>query len=115
MLLLFFFTVFLWNEIFKLCCDTRFQRAFTACGFVYKVITLFGSNQSNYIVNANACSKRMLKTHVATQFWSAIYCFLKDRCNFRQMIIRIVGENLEYENFDWLNQQADISTFTIVN
>jgi len=32
--------------------------------FVFKVITLVGSNQSNYFENATACSK---KTRVATQ------------------------------------------------
>jgi len=51
----------------KLCCDSRFQRAFTACSCVFKVITLIGSNQGNYIENATACSKRTLKTTVATQ------------------------------------------------
>ncbi len=32
----------------KLRCDTGFQRAFTACGCVFKVIMLVGSDQSNY-------------------------------------------------------------------
>jgi len=32
----------------KLRCDSRFQRAFTACSGVFKVITLIGSNQGNY-------------------------------------------------------------------
>ena len=48
-------------------CHTRFQRAFTACCCVFKVITLVGSNQGNYFENANACSKRTLKTRVATR------------------------------------------------
>jgi len=51
----------------KLCCDCRFQRAFTACSCVFKVITLVGSNQGNYFENATACSKRTLKTTVVTQ------------------------------------------------
>ena len=34
---------------------------------VFKEITLVGSNQSNYFENANAYSKRTLKTRVATR------------------------------------------------
>jgi hypothetical protein len=48
-------------------CDERFTHAFTACGCVFKEITLVGSKQVNYFENATACSKRMLKTTVATQ------------------------------------------------
>ena len=32
------------NTSFKLRCDTRFQREFTASGCVFKVITLVGAN-----------------------------------------------------------------------
>jgi len=39
----------------------------TACGCVFKEITLVGSNQGNFLENATACSKRMRKTTVATQ------------------------------------------------
>jgi len=51
----------------KLRCDTRFQRAFTTCSCVFKVITLVWANKCNYFENATACSKRKLKTTVATQ------------------------------------------------
>jgi len=53
----------------KLRCDERFTHAFTACSCVLKAITLFGSNQGNYFENAIACSKRTLKTTVATQLY----------------------------------------------
>jgi hypothetical protein len=53
--------------MFKLRCDGRFTHAFTACVCVFKEITLVGSNQGNYFENATACSKRTLKTTVATQ------------------------------------------------
>jgi len=43
------------------------QRAFTSCSCVFKVNTLIGSNQGNFFENATACSKRTLKTTVATQ------------------------------------------------
>jgi len=43
------------------------MHAFTACGCVFKEITLVDSNQGNYFENATACSKRTLKTTVATQ------------------------------------------------
>jgi len=49
----------------KLRCDERFTHAFTACGCVFKEITLVGSNQGNFFENATACSKRTLKTTVA--------------------------------------------------
>jgi hypothetical protein len=52
---------------FKLRCDTRFQRAFTACSCVFEVITLISASQRNYFENATACSKRTLKMPVATQ------------------------------------------------
>jgi len=55
-------------NIFKLSCDSRFQRAFTAFSCAFKVITLVGSNQGTYFVNATACSKRTLKTTVKTLF-----------------------------------------------
>jgi len=51
----------------KLSCDSRFQRAFTACCCIFKVITLVWANQGNYFENTNACSKHTLKTTVATQ------------------------------------------------
>ena len=51
----------------KLRCDERFTHAFTACSCVFKENTLVGSNQGNYFENKNACSKRTLKTIVATQ------------------------------------------------
>jgi len=57
---------FIWITL-KLRCDIRFQRAFTACSCVFKVITLIWANQRNYFENATACSKRTLKTTVATQ------------------------------------------------
>ncbi len=61
------------NVTFKLRCDERFTHAFTACCCVYKEITLVGSNQGNYFENATACSKRTLKTTVATQLqWQTI-------------------------------------------
>jgi len=50
----------------KLRCDERFTHAFTACGCVFKEITLVGSNQGNSFEFATACSKSMLKTTVAT-------------------------------------------------
>ncbi len=55
--------------VVKLHCDERFTHAFTACGCVFKEITLVGSNQGIYFENATACSKRMLKTTVATQLY----------------------------------------------
>jgi len=53
---------------FKLHCDERFTHAFTACGCIFREITLVGSNQGNYFENATVCSNRTLKTKVATQF-----------------------------------------------
>jgi len=54
----------------KLRCDCRFQRAFTACSCVFKVINLVWANQGNYVENAPACSKRTLKTTVASQLYT---------------------------------------------
>jgi len=61
--------VTLLGEGFKLRCNTPFQRAFTACGCVFKVMSLvwFGANQCHYFENATARSKRKLKMRVATQ------------------------------------------------
>jgi len=60
-------------------CDERFTHAFTACKCVFKEITLVGSNQDNYFENANACSKRTMKTTVATQ--------LKGRVSLSTMVL----------------------------
>jgi len=51
----------------KLRCDERLMHGFTACGCVFKEITWVGSNQGNYFENVTACSKRTMKTTVATQ------------------------------------------------
>jgi hypothetical protein len=53
----------------KLCCNEHFTHALTARGCVFKEITLVATKQGNYFENENAtaCSKRMLKTIVATQ------------------------------------------------
>ncbi len=56
-----------WYLLIKLRCDTRFQRAFTGCGCVFKVIMLVGSNQKLFFENTTLRSKRMLKTRLATQ------------------------------------------------
>ncbi len=53
--------------ILKLRCDTQFQHAFTACSCIFKVIASVSSNQSNIFENATECTKRTLKTRVATQ------------------------------------------------
>ncbi len=53
--------------LLKLRCDERFTHAFSACCCVFKEITLVGSNQGNFFEDATACSKRKLKTTVATQ------------------------------------------------
>ncbi len=45
----------------KLRCDERFTHVFTACGCVFKVIMLVGSNRGNYFENDAACSKRRWK------------------------------------------------------
>jgi len=57
----------------NLSCDIRFQRAFTACSCVFKVISLVWDNQDNYFENSIAWSKRTLKTTVATQLISNVY------------------------------------------
>jgi hypothetical protein len=55
------------RSVHKAACDERFTHAFTACERVFKEITLVGSHQGNYFEYATACSKRILKTTVATQ------------------------------------------------
>jgi len=66
------------QDILKLRCDSRFQRAFIACSCVFKVITLVWDNQGNFFENATACNKRTLKTTVATQLKNVLktfFCF----------------------------------------
>ena len=53
------------RNILKASCNTRFQRAFTVCYCIFKVITLVRDNQCNYFENAKVCSKRTLKMLVA--------------------------------------------------
>jgi len=42
----------------KVRCDERFTHAFTACGWVFKEITLVGSNQGNYFEKLHAVNAR---------------------------------------------------------
>jgi len=58
------------KKTLKLCFNTRFQRAFTACSCVFKEITFVGSNQGNYFENVTECGKHVLRTRVATQLKS---------------------------------------------
>jgi hypothetical protein len=51
--------IWIWFISLKQSCDSRFQRAFTACCCVFKIITLAWANQRNYSENVNACSKRL--------------------------------------------------------
>jgi len=50
-----------WFFLLKLSCDSRFQRAFTACSCVFKVITLVGSNQRNNFENAKGLKGKDLE------------------------------------------------------
>jgi hypothetical protein len=50
--------VIFWANL-KLSCDSRFQRAFTACVCIVKVIMLVWANQGNYFENENARWKRL--------------------------------------------------------
>jgi hypothetical protein len=61
-----------WISYGGCCVATSVLRMFTACGIVFKEITLVGSNQGNYFENETACSKYTLKTTVATQLKSKI-------------------------------------------
>ncbi len=62
---------FCWKSVFLLdrysCVATVVFNVRSACCCVFKVLTLALANQGNYFENANKCSKRMLKTTVATQ------------------------------------------------
>ena len=61
--------------IIKARCHKRFQHALTACCCVFKEVTVVGSNQQNYLENENTCSKRTLKTRVATRLNQHEYVF----------------------------------------
>ena len=60
------------KRAFKGCCHTRFQHTFTAWCCDFEEITYVDSNQRNYCENPNACSKRTLKTRVATRLYMTI-------------------------------------------
>ncbi len=55
------------QKLLKLHCDTRFQRAFTSCSCVFKVITLVEANQRNFFESTRECRKCLLKRRVAMQ------------------------------------------------
>jgi len=70
------------------------MHAFTARGRVFKEITLVGSNQGNYFENATACSKRTLKTTVATQLKEILIALrFQTRNKFENVIISFVSNN----------------------
>ena len=53
-------------------CKGLLPQAFSTCAycmrsFIFKVVTLVGSNQHNYFENTTACSNRTPKTRVATR------------------------------------------------
>jgi len=82
------------NDI-KLSCDIRFQRAFTACSCIFKVIALVWANQRNFFENATTCSKRMRKTLVATQLITCeVLKVLVSGTRFEGSIL-FLGENWE--------------------
>jgi len=78
--------------IFNLRYDSRFQHASTACSCVFKEITLVWANQGTYFKNETACSKRTLKTTVATQLKrlminKTIYLILNDKWATKRSIL----------------------------
>jgi len=104
-------------SLLKLHCDERFTHAFTACGSVFKVITLVGSNQGNYFENATTCSKRMRKMLVATQLKVKSYPLniwqLKSiawSINFSALHYRITNIWFSYIYW-WLISLLNISTY----
>ena len=72
-------------------CHTRFQRAFTTRYCVFKEITLIASNQRHYFENANECSKRTLKTLVATRLYvsSSSSCDIRLEIGFKLVISHV--------------------------
>jgi hypothetical protein len=80
----------------KLRCDERFTHAFTACGCVFKEITLVGSNQGNYFENATACSKRNARRKRLSQLsfrayrhFDAQYCDKKIILSHRFLLAKV--------------------------
>jgi len=75
-----------------LSCDEHFTHAFTACGCVFKKITLDGSSQGNYFENTTACSKSTLKATAATQLKVCFHItfqhtFSASRCIIEELIL----------------------------
>jgi len=85
------------------------RQSFSTCVCVFKVITLVGSNKRNYFQNANACSKRTLKTTVATSSalvflrWNFFYRIvpfgLQSKCHSREC--HIIHSNSDEKKFLW--------------
>ncbi len=62
---------------FKLRCDNHFQRAFTACSCVFKVITLVWASQRNYFENVNAFqTQKVIQKMVRVGKYPPSYFFL---------------------------------------
>ena len=85
-----------------------FQRALTACCCIFKEITMVGSNQHNYLENANACSKRKLKTHVATWLYCLIVlCLFCDNYSFHFSLCKRLLRRSDLTRIDasWWSKQ----------
>jgi len=99
----------------KLSCDSRFQHAFTACVCVFKVITLVGSNQRNYLENATTCSKRTLKTTVATQLKCILVLTSRYLCSHKYSRIKANDRTLfrgrSNKSFEWDLHQSNRSNW----
>ncbi len=79
---------------FKLRCNNRFRRAFTACICIFKVITLVWGNQYNYFENATTCSERTLKTRVAMQL--VLWLILCKKTSFKVKLRSICSEPFDF-------------------
>jgi len=69
----------------------------------FQVITFVGSNQGNYFENATACSKRTLKTRVATQL-----NLVEDDKSFDSYFL-VDWKNFELKNGAFVTQQKNLT------
>jgi len=91
------------------------QRAFTACSCVFKEITLVWANQGNYFENATACSKRTLKTTVATQLKPNYIKSNEAKWNHSGIGNGLHWKNLKHRLESWIEWNAlmiDVIKFT---
>jgi len=94
----------------KLSCDSRFQRAFTACSCVFKVIALVWANQRNFFENATTLLSSLIQLYYKLEIEVIATVF---RLNFKRKKRFFLLFDFQQSNLFLVSHPLSLSTFLL--